>query len=293
MSTELLPDRILPRRQRQLGHPGLQGERNQALLRPVVQIPLQTPAGVVGSRHDPRPGCGEIRPGLRVRDGHGHQFGEVGQARLGVGRKWLCAKRTHHGHAPFPTVDDDRRRSGPHATPVSRHCHPRAGSAHRPMSIARRIRRGPRAARRSRRVHTETVRRVGREAHAPTPLSPLRTRGGRSSLRDRGRDASQRRLPLSGPVRLEAACVGLGRPGPGEPGQRVRHQRDEQEHADHHPVAQVGRIEGIVRPVHGSTRSRTHSPPKSPRPGRFPIRSRQPTPRVGTPRRRCPSARGS
>ena len=108
MSTELLPDRILPHGQRQLGHAGLQGEGNQALLRPVVQIPLQTPAGVVGSGHDPRPGCGEVRPGLRVRDGHGHQLGEVGQARLGVGRKRLGAIETHHGHAPLPAVDDDR-----------------------------------------------------------------------------------------------------------------------------------------------------------------------------------------
>jgi hypothetical protein len=51
-------------------------------------------------------------------------------------------------------------------------------------------------------------------------------------LRDRGRDASQRRLSLGN---ASSASAALAR----APGQRVRHQRDDEEHADHHPVAQV------------------------------------------------------
>ena len=64
---------------------------NEALLRAVVKIANHSPALLVGGGHDPRPGRGQLRPRLDVRDRRGNQLRElrepildlVGQGRPG------------------------------------------------------------------------------------------------------------------------------------------------------------------------------------------------------------------
>ena len=84
----------------------LQGQGDQALLGAVVQIPLEASAGLVGGGHDPRPGGGQLRLRLGVRDCGGDQLGEAGQPGLGVRRQRLHL-RGHRGHAP-PTTGPRR-----------------------------------------------------------------------------------------------------------------------------------------------------------------------------------------
>jgi hypothetical protein len=53
-AVQLRSQLLCPGRYRRLRGLQRQGERDQPLLGAVVQIPLETPARLVGSRHDPR-----------------------------------------------------------------------------------------------------------------------------------------------------------------------------------------------------------------------------------------------
>ncbi len=59
-------------------HPQLQSERDEALLRPVVQVALDPPALPVGRRDDARARGGELGAALGVGDGGGDELGELG-----------------------------------------------------------------------------------------------------------------------------------------------------------------------------------------------------------------------
>ncbi len=60
-------------------------ERNDALLRAVVQVTFEPAAGLVGRRDDADPRCRELGLGLGVEDRGSHQIREIHDARLGFG----------------------------------------------------------------------------------------------------------------------------------------------------------------------------------------------------------------
>ena len=85
----------------------LQAERDQALLGPVVQVPLNPPPGVIRGRYDPRPRGGQLGPALGVPDRRGQKIGKVGHPVGGAGRK-RPARRPRGHYAPQAALDDDR-----------------------------------------------------------------------------------------------------------------------------------------------------------------------------------------
>jgi hypothetical protein len=51
---------------------------HEPLLRPVVEVTDDTPALLVGGRHDARAGRGDLRTAIGVRDRRGDEIGEAG-----------------------------------------------------------------------------------------------------------------------------------------------------------------------------------------------------------------------
>ena len=83
------------------------GQRQEALLYAVMQVPLDLAAGRIRGRHDPRAGGDELGPVLRVRDRGRDQIGELRHPLLDpVRRRPLPG--TGSDHPPQPPVDQDR-----------------------------------------------------------------------------------------------------------------------------------------------------------------------------------------
>ena len=87
-------------------------ERDQSLLRPVVEIAFDTTARVVAGRHDSRAGHDQLRAGGRIPDGRRHELREGRESRLGVRRHGLVARVPHDDEAPQAPLDVDRRTDG-------------------------------------------------------------------------------------------------------------------------------------------------------------------------------------
>ena len=69
------------------GHAQPEGQRDEALLGAVVQVPLDPPTGLIRCGDDPRAGDHELSPALRIRDRCRDQLGELGHPLLGVARQ--------------------------------------------------------------------------------------------------------------------------------------------------------------------------------------------------------------
>ena len=113
-----IPDRIPagPAAPSSCARRSLEPQRDEPLLRAVVQIPLDPPARLVRCGDDPGARRGELSRGLRVRHGDGDELGEGLQALLGAGGEALVP-RLDGERAPRPPADDDRdgqRRPDPH-----------------------------------------------------------------------------------------------------------------------------------------------------------------------------------
>jgi hypothetical protein len=67
----------------------LQAQRDEPLLRTVVKIALQTPAGLVAGRDDPGPRRGKLRPGLGVGNRSRDEIGKVANPLFGICRQGL------------------------------------------------------------------------------------------------------------------------------------------------------------------------------------------------------------
>ena len=92
-----------------LGDRQVERQRDESLLHSVVQVTLDAPPGLVAGCDHPRPGRGELGPGLGVGDRRRRQLGELPDAELGPDRD---GSRDGDGgsdhHAPQAVVDDDR-----------------------------------------------------------------------------------------------------------------------------------------------------------------------------------------
>src|SRR2546428_11640659 len=76
---------------RNLGLHGAQSqtERDEPLLRAVVEVSLDSAASLVRCGDDPPARGGELRPVVRIRDGSGDQPCELLQTLFEIERKWL------------------------------------------------------------------------------------------------------------------------------------------------------------------------------------------------------------
>ena len=92
---------------RRLDRPQFEPERHDALLRPVVQIPLEPSSGLIRRGDDADPRRGELGAGLGVENRGGHQIGEIHHARLGFGGHRLLLCRADDQGAPGSAVDGD------------------------------------------------------------------------------------------------------------------------------------------------------------------------------------------
>jgi hypothetical protein len=79
------------------------------LLRAIVQVSLDPPAGLVGGRDDPHPRGGQLGPALGVSHRGGDELGEVRHPVRGVGGERPPPRQRVH-HAPQAAFDDDRAR---------------------------------------------------------------------------------------------------------------------------------------------------------------------------------------
>src|SRR6266851_5428079 len=68
-------------------------QRDEALLRAVVQVSLDPPPGLIRGCDDPRPRGGKLGPALGVSDGRGDKLSEVRHAAGGAGRKRLSPRQ--------------------------------------------------------------------------------------------------------------------------------------------------------------------------------------------------------
>ena len=95
----------------------LQGDDrvHQTLLGAIVQVPLDPPAGLVGSLDDPAPRCGELGAALGVRDRGRDELREPRHACLGIRTDGVRVLEGRDDDAPGTAGDDDRgghRRAG-------------------------------------------------------------------------------------------------------------------------------------------------------------------------------------
>ena len=80
---------------------------DEPLLGAVVHVALEAAAGLVGGGDHAGPGCGELRPGVGVRDPDGRELGELGETGLdAVAGEGVGVVR--HERGPHPTLDGDR-----------------------------------------------------------------------------------------------------------------------------------------------------------------------------------------
>ena len=86
----------------------LESQRDQPLLRTVVQIAFDTTPRLVGGGHDPGTRRGELGVSLGVRDRRRHEIGEIRDPRLGVRRQRLGPRRADNRRTPHTAVDHDR-----------------------------------------------------------------------------------------------------------------------------------------------------------------------------------------
>jgi hypothetical protein len=85
----------------------LQGEGDETLLRPVVQIMLDAAAGLVRGRDDARAGGIEFCACDSVRDRSRHQLRETREPRLGVRWEHVRRRRTCEDGAPEAALYQD------------------------------------------------------------------------------------------------------------------------------------------------------------------------------------------
>src|SRR6266851_5485238 len=88
-----------------------QSERNQPLLRAVVEVSLDLPASLVRRRDDPPARGGQLRPAIRIRDRGGDQVRELRHALLRAGRE-LLAVCPGGNRPPERPLDHNRDRHG-------------------------------------------------------------------------------------------------------------------------------------------------------------------------------------
>ena len=91
--------------------PQRERERDEPLLRAVVQVPLDPAPRLVRRLDDAGARRLELDPGVDVGDRLPDELGERAQPRLGVPREGRADRAGRDG-APEPAVDDDRRRDG-------------------------------------------------------------------------------------------------------------------------------------------------------------------------------------
>ena len=92
--------------------PQHQRERDEPLLRAVVQVALQPPALGVARGDDARARRGELRARLGVGQRLGGELGEVRDPLLGAGRRRLRVDAGDDHRAPQPPVEEDRPGDG-------------------------------------------------------------------------------------------------------------------------------------------------------------------------------------
>src|SRR4051812_40646968 len=86
----------------------LERERDQPLLRSVVEIALDSPARLIGGGDDPGAGGSELGPALGVGDRSADELRELADPRLRVeGERGIAPGRGGY-HTPQPAADDDR-----------------------------------------------------------------------------------------------------------------------------------------------------------------------------------------
>src|SRR5205807_6524907 len=93
------------------GDPQLQRERDEALLRAVVEVPLEPAAFRVAGLDDARTRCRELLVGIRVRERLRDQIREVHKPALGALLERRLERRRHQG-APEPPADVNRSGDG-------------------------------------------------------------------------------------------------------------------------------------------------------------------------------------
>ena len=87
-----------------LQHPKLDGERDQPLLRTVVQVALEPPALGHAGLQDPDPRRGQLRARLGALQRQRDEFGEPGQPVLGVLAQRRADATSSSPHVPPPTT---------------------------------------------------------------------------------------------------------------------------------------------------------------------------------------------
>ena len=92
-----------------VGDPEPDRERDEPLLRAVVEVALEPPPLGVAGGDDARPRRRELLARLGVRERLGDQLGEGRDAVLGAGGEGVRAHARDHHRAPQLTVEDDRR----------------------------------------------------------------------------------------------------------------------------------------------------------------------------------------
>src|SRR4051812_41930947 len=178
---------------------------HESLLRPVMKIPDDPTALLVGRGHDPRPGRRHLRARFAVGDRRPHELRELRHAGLGAGQHRLLVRPGGDHQAPWAALDNDRRselRAGAEVT--------KRGEAVRRTSGGRMFARerhpGPRShlhagvavdrndRGRTVRLVSQQVRRTGAEELAHLGGDGIEDLGGGDALRDQRRYAAQRRL---------------------------------------------------------------------------------------------------
>src|SRR5581483_9824725 len=100
-----LPGRALQLRTHE---PQPERERDEALLRAVVEVPLEAAALCVARLDDAPPGSRELVARVRARDGEADELGECEQAMLRRERKRLVLAERDDERAPGRAGDRDR-----------------------------------------------------------------------------------------------------------------------------------------------------------------------------------------
>ena len=86
-----------------------ESERDQPLLRAVVEVAFDPATSLVRGRHDPLERGSKLGPGLRVRDRGRDELGEVLEPVFGIERQGFPGPHAHG--SPKPARHDDRARN--------------------------------------------------------------------------------------------------------------------------------------------------------------------------------------
>jgi hypothetical protein len=229
---ELLAQLEQVRRRGRLGGPELQPERHEPLLRAVVQVALDAVALGIGGSRDPRPRRRELGAAVSIGDRRRHQLGELGDARLAVGRQRLAVGGAGDHDAPGAILDDDRRPDRRPNASVGREIH--AGLAPFPDHGRRAIG-----------LVAQHAGHVGGEDARDLGGDPSEQRLGRRLAGDERGDPAQRGLLVGQTLQLGArlAVGDCGRDELGEAGKSLLGTRGEGPAArvdDHQPPQRAG-----------------------------------------------------